>query len=562
MESKSDFDEERSLRSQASCAKSESEDEMDFESDEDPRPKTIDLDMIWTMFRDLKQEFKNSRKSEKEEKKQWKKECIEQAAEAVNVITEDMDKELKEVKIELAHYMNRSEILAGICNGLHTEVQDLTQHIELLELNNSKQSVIMTGCTLDFDNKGENIEYLIGFFKQALQLDIGIEDYFHIGKSNPRPIVIEFETLEDKRAVMRSKSRLKSVNTGRMRIFINDYVPLPIQEKRKRERKIISDLEKDLDPDDEEADAGIAYTNAGLTINGVPYRKKITPPTPRELLDLEPEELKKVIKTQTKRGEAVVKDGSKFIGYMAPINSFQHIRNIYMKLKLIQPGARHIVCAYSFQDQAPMYATHNFHDDGEPGSGCALLDLMEKNGIENKVIFVVRKYGGIKLGAERFNCYLNAARIVLEITPVETRPSDINRTLMNNYNQSVMERPNLQQLEQNTVDTLQYERGKNRGRRGTYQNFGNRRRRRQQGDRASYRTPNRVINGLQRGQAQSVCGTRPPSTQTPLYPRPSYDELMLQNRAHFPRLSQPQATRFNFSDPISRYPPIQKVQYQ
>ena len=254
------------------------------------------------------------------------------------------------------------------------------------------------------------------FFEQALHLEVRVDDYFFIGRANPRAVVVEFETLEDKRSVMKAKTQLKNLNTGGgKQVYINEYLPLAIQEKRKRERKIIADIEKELDPNDEEADSGVAYTSSGLTIHGVPYRKKINPPTPRELLDLEPEELKEVLKTPTKRAEAVVKEGSRFIAYTAPVRNLQNIRQIYMKLKLVQPNARHIVCSYILKEGGPVHATHDFHDDGEPGSGRILLELMERNGFENCALFIVRKYGGFKLGAERYNCYLQAARRVLDI---------------------------------------------------------------------------------------------------------------------------------------------------
>ena len=37
---------------------------------------------------------------------------------------------------------------------------------------------------------------------------------------------------------------------------------------------------------------------------------------------------------------------------------------------------------------------------------------MKKQNLKNRVIFVSRKYGGVRMGADRFECYLSAAKIV------------------------------------------------------------------------------------------------------------------------------------------------------
>ena len=41
-------------------------------------------------------------------------------------------------------------------------------------------------------------------------------------------------------------------------------------------------------------------------------------------------------------------------------------------------------------------------DDGEPGAGRALLELLESNSLNNICVFVTRKCG-VKMGSERFD---------------------------------------------------------------------------------------------------------------------------------------------------------------
>ena len=111
--------------------------------------------------------------------------------------------------------------------------------------------------------------------------------------------------------------------------------------------------------------------------------------------------------------DKITLDGSHFKAYTAKISSYQQIRDFYMKLKLTQPNARHIACAYMLPGDP--HVSRDFHNDGEPGSGRILLELLEKNNKENTVVFVVRTYGGVKLGAARFTCYITVAAQVLRI---------------------------------------------------------------------------------------------------------------------------------------------------
>ena len=116
---------------------------------------------------------------------------------------------------------------------------------------------------------------------------------------------------------------------------------------------------------------------------------------------------------KTSKGTEFFKDKSKFTAYMAKVTSYQQIRDVYMKLKLLHNTSRHVVCAYWIQ--GPAYNSRDFHDDGEPGSGRVLLDLLEKNDLINTAVFVIRRYGGVKLGAERFSLYIKAASDVLKL---------------------------------------------------------------------------------------------------------------------------------------------------
>ena len=180
------------------------------------------------------------------------------------------------------------------------------------------------------------------------------------------------------------------------KIFINDYTPAPVQERRRRERDVIASAEKTY------GENSTSFTRAGLTVKGVPYRKLVTPPTPAEIINIDPSLLTKLFKQTTIRSSSVEKEGSIFTAYTAEVKNHQEICNLYIKLKIMVPDAKHIVCAYWVSHPEEFHAL-DYHDDGEATAGRLLMDFLKANELKNWVVFVAKKYGGSKIGAESFS---------------------------------------------------------------------------------------------------------------------------------------------------------------
>ena len=268
--------------------------EMDCEG----APKSITLEMVWSMFKDLKDEFIKIQNQGGQVQNELKEDCIKEATQAacatVNTTLEIYSTDLNKVNQDLTLYKNKTEILAGVCNGLFTEVNDLTQKVEQLELNNAKRMITISGLQLPEAKKEDNIDNLQYFFEEALGLRVVVEDFYFMGDKKPKIVVVELQNTRDKRIVLKQKYSLKNYRNGGRKVYINDYVPMTTQEKRRREQKIVADIQYELGVTAEnegEIDTGITYTRAGLTINGRPYRKKISPPSPSEMLQLSTEEL-------------------------------------------------------------------------------------------------------------------------------------------------------------------------------------------------------------------------------------------------------------------------------
>lgn len=116
-----------------------------------------------------------------------------------------------------------------------------------------------------------------------------------------------------------------------------------------------------------------------------------------------------------KLSSAVYKEKrSEFIGFIKPLNKVQDVNDFIKILKIKYPSARHICWAYC------MYINNeiieNSSDAGEPSgsAGLPVMNVIKQHNIVNCGIFVVRFFGGVKLGKHGLiNAYKTAAGLVI-----------------------------------------------------------------------------------------------------------------------------------------------------
>lgn len=116
-----------------------------------------------------------------------------------------------------------------------------------------------------------------------------------------------------------------------------------------------------------------------------------------------------------RRGESeIVIKKSRFLGICLPIASAADAEAALRGLRAAHPEARHI--ASSWLTARPVRSGH-YSDDGEPQgtAGKPILDVLQKRGVEQAALFVVRYFGGILLGAGGLvRAYSEAAALALD----------------------------------------------------------------------------------------------------------------------------------------------------
>ena len=174
---------------------------------------------------------------------------------------------------------------------MHTEITDLTTRVENLELNNSKKMVIITGLLMEGEKtKKDGIAFLNSFIYTNLASEVRVDDFYTLGEASPKPIVVMFKSIEDKKNVFAKKKMLKNYrSTSGRPVFVNDYLPPTTQEKKKHETDIFEEYKS------RGKESEISYSRGGFCIRNTPYQKPVCAPTPTEIVNMEPEQLEKTL---------------------------------------------------------------------------------------------------------------------------------------------------------------------------------------------------------------------------------------------------------------------------
>lgn len=126
----------------------------------------------------------------------------------------------------------------------------------------------------------------------------------------------------------------------------------------------------------------------------------------------------------------IVTNKSRFLGFARFVEQQDEAENFLKDLRLQYSDARHICYAYKLLNTAKQ------SDDGEPSgtAGKPILNIIEKKGLQNIIIVVVRYFGGIKLGAGGLlRAYSNTATTTLDSAKIVEYENAIKYRLMLPY---------------------------------------------------------------------------------------------------------------------------------
>ena len=365
----------------------------DTTEEEEAELATMDVRTVLKMFKEIKKELKEL-KQENASKEQ-----------AMSLERTQFDNKFKNISETTKRQKKYDKTLSGIVIRMHDEIGELRSKVEELEMDKCRNTMVLSGFVTD-SNGRELREEMEVFFSQELTTEVDIVSFYKIGQQEPRPIVFSVDNSLQKRELMNNKSKLKEIeNINGGLFYLNNYFPAAVNERRRREREIMKenyskDVEDQLD---------MKATRSGLLVQNELYKKKVTPPKPDAVLNLSIEDLDRILAIPLKKGKMISEMNSVFQAYSAKVTTHQEIREVYQKIKLLHPASRHIICAFNLVG-LPTYLNQDFCDDDDYSCGRVLLNLLVSNSIKSTAVFVVRQFGGSKLGNKRFTCMIEAAK--------------------------------------------------------------------------------------------------------------------------------------------------------
>lgn len=112
---------------------------------------------------------------------------------------------------------------------------------------------------------------------------------------------------------------------------------------------------------------------------------------------------------------------SRFIAAAGSVRTADEARGRLREVRAVHPKAHHVVWAYILGDDR---ALRGMSDDGEPHgtAGRPVLSVLDGSGVTDVLVWVVRYFGGTKLGTGGLvSAYGRAAREALAATPTRRK---------------------------------------------------------------------------------------------------------------------------------------------
>ena len=300
---------------------------------------------------------------------------------------------------------DKVQIMADIIVCQDEKITQLNDKILAMQAWSMKQNLILSGVT---ETENENSEKIsTDFFKNKMKLDdVKIDAAHRIGTGKYRPMVIRLANQWQKAKIFGSINKLKGLKNENKRFYrLDNQLPDELNAKKKhllyhlKEAKAVP-LAHRLD---------VAFKKGQLYVNQKQYIQEIVAPRPTDMLFAPQSLIKRSKELCIHKGDKLVERASTFQGYITEVQSIQDINAAYYKIRCLHGCAHHILCAYQLPGcNGPV--NQDCIDDGEHSASINLLQYLKKHELLNMAIFVVRYYGGTKLGPSHFQMIMDAAK--------------------------------------------------------------------------------------------------------------------------------------------------------
>ena len=252
------------------------------------------------------------------------------------------------------------------------------------------------------------------FFTDIQKVTVSMKDVLHVywlgqyeaGRS--RQLVVKLEVSKREEVLAKTKN-LKGVQNPIKRFyFVNQQVPEAITAQKKKNSYDIAKIKKGNEGRQQHLKTKFKVKKNQLFIGDskTPVQPKCLP-LPSTALFTDRAEQEKIDKIKLFISAPIEDSGSVFTGIVAKTSNITELKRAQIKVRQLYCHATHIPIAYDAEGQRGSY------DDGEFSAGLTLEKVVEEQNCKNRAIFVVRMYGGTKLGPVRFKHIKDVAKQAL-----------------------------------------------------------------------------------------------------------------------------------------------------
>ena len=306
--------------------------------------------------------------------------------------------------INVDRILKENGVLKGLVQRQFMQIRELEDKVTYLSAKSMENNVTISGI-LEGDKKGKEncLEKVTKFLRECVEIDVAEEEILvahRIGKLNikakkPRLVVVRCMPRLKERILQNSKNLKDKTNADGDSYYINKQLPEKMQMQNLEIRKTIKAQKDKEDGYATKDKTNIEVRSKTVYFNGEPARQALPPPTP---MDLFPDATEKdkwdKIKLASSDLESV--QNSDFQAYAFKTNQILEVKRVYAKVRQLHPAATHVIGVFSAKGKEAI------QDDGEIDASFKLLQKVKEEISFNVAVFVVRVYGGKKLGPQHF----------------------------------------------------------------------------------------------------------------------------------------------------------------
>lgn len=348
---------------------------------------------------------------------------------------EDNHKRLTFMMNENKKLLQDLQTMKGIVQKISQQAQSTSMQVLDLTKRGMEQNLIIHGVdnfievsdpkreTPMFKTKERCKHSALEFFKTEMNLDLSTEDIWkahRIGapkRDKVKPLVVKL-SYPAKELIMENISSLKgrhNQKTGQV-YFISEQIPEGIIEMRKQTNIRLKDINAVNDKRPKDQKKHIQVVNDNILIDGELSKPEISTPQPSDLfVDHKTQDIIDQMQEKFYETDPVNIKNSQFTALSIKVETLQEVQLAYTAVAQRYPAADHIVLAYALKDNGQL--KHGGCDDREYGASSRMKKLIFEEKAKNVAVFVLRDFGGVHLGFERFKTIESITKDALALLP-------------------------------------------------------------------------------------------------------------------------------------------------